>query len=112
MASPSSLREGTCSAVRSVLVDYDGRRLLERRGVRYDTVAIDRPAWIVLQRRGDVPEPPIMAELGARCRREDHATHVHFACGAVGGAEPRATVTVRPRGGADSTGSVPPARAR
>lgn len=84
--------------VRPILVDYDGRRLIERRGVRYDTVAIDRPAWIVLQRRVDAPEPPVMAELGARCRREDHATHVHFACGGVEGGEPYATVTVRPRG--------------
>lgn len=67
--------------VRPVLVDYDGRRLLERTGVRYDTVALDRRGWIVLQRRGDGPEPPVMRALGERCRREDHPTHVHFDCG-------------------------------
>jgi hypothetical protein len=69
--------------VRSVLVDYDGRRLLRRGAMRYDTVSADEDAVIVLQRRGGA-EPEIFATLAARCRREDLPTHVHFACGGVG----------------------------
>jgi hypothetical protein len=68
----------------SVLVDYDGKRLLLRDAMRYDTVRADRDASIVLQRRAGT-EPEIFATLAARCRREDFPTHVHFACGRAGG---------------------------
>jgi hypothetical protein len=68
--------------IRSVLVDYDGRRLLLRDGVDNDTVSAERPSWIVLQRRA-APEPAVMDELSRRCRRLELPTHVHFACGAV-----------------------------
>ena len=71
-------------AMRSVLVDYDGRRLLLRDGVRYDTVSVDRRAWIVLQRRS-TDEPEVFDQLSASCGREEFPTHVHFACGGVGG---------------------------
>ena len=71
-------------AMRSVLVDYDGRRLLLRDGVRYDTVSLDRRAWIVLQKRA-TDEPEVFDQLSARCGREEFPTHVHFACGGVGG---------------------------
>ena len=71
-------------AMRSVLVDYDGRRLLLRNGVRYDTVSVDRRAWIVLQRRS-TDEPDVFDQLSASCGREEFPTHVHFSCGGVGG---------------------------
>ena len=74
--------EQEADAMRSVLVDYDGRRLLLRDGVRYDTVSVDRRAWIVLQRRS-TDEPEVFDQLSASCGREEFPTHVHFACGGV-----------------------------
>jgi hypothetical protein len=70
------------SRIRPVLVDYDGRRLLLRAGVRYDTVAPERRAWVVLQRR-PAGEPEVFRVLEARCGRTDRVTHVHFACGGI-----------------------------
>ena len=84
------------SSIKSVLVDYDGARLLQREGIRYDTVSLDHPAWIVLQQRS-APEPTVVTALTERCRREDFATHVHFACGGVAGGEPYVRVEVRDR---------------
>ena len=69
-------------SIRPVLVDYDGRRLLLREGVRYDTVSADRRAWVVLQRRAS-EEPELFRQLSARCRSQEFTTHVHFACGGV-----------------------------
>ena len=75
---------GGVERIRRVLVDYDGRRLLLRTGVHYDTVSAERRAWIVLQRRAGA-EPEIFEVLAERCGREDSATHAHFGCGGVDG---------------------------
>ena len=65
---------GGASTLRPVLVNYDGRHLLLRDGVRYDTVSPDRSAMVVLQRRGR----PLTAAIRPRRRLpEDGATRSH-----------------------------------
>jgi hypothetical protein len=94
--------------VRPILVDYDGRRLLLRDGVRYDTVSPERRAWIVLQQR-PAGEPEIFARLGMRCARADLPTHAHFACGGVDGSSAAAGLGIGPPGGPGASAPAAPA---